>query len=268
MFKFITHRPFWVNLVVAISLMLLILFGILQMLGMITKHGEYLTVPSVTNKSTDEAIKFLESKGFDVTILDSIYVDTAKMGTVLKQLPEANSTVKINRTVLLTVNRVTLPLVEVPSLQGKSFNYAMEILKRSHLTLGDTSFRPDFMMGSVLEQTFKGKSIDAGSKIPWGSPIDLVIGSGLANQSIPVPDLMNMTFGEAKVILEANGISLGALIAEPGTKDTLAAFIYKQSPMRYTDDESKALRYIQSGQLMDIWVSPVRKSTIDTTLVN
>lgn len=265
MFKFITHRPFWVNVLVAIALMLLILFGILQMLGMITKHGEYLTVPSVTNKNTAEAIKLLESKGFEVTILDSVYVDTAKMGIVLKQFPEANSTVKVNRSVLLTVNRVTLPLVDMPSLQGKSLNYALEILKRSHLALGDTSFKPDFMMGSVLEQKFKGSPIASGAKITWGSRIDLVIGGGLANQSIPVPDLVNMTFGEAKAILDEHGISLGALIADEGVRDTLAAFIYKQSPMRFSEDEDRQMQYIQSGQLMDLWIAPSRRNPVDSS---
>ena len=54
---------------------------------MITRHGEYLRVPSVLGKKTDEAVKFLESKGFDVNIVDSVYTDTAHMGIVLKQSP-------------------------------------------------------------------------------------------------------------------------------------------------------------------------------------
>ncbi len=125
MFKFITDRPFWVNLLAAIALAFLVLFIFLQLLGRITKHGQYLTVPSVMGKKTTDAIKFLEDKGFEVVIQDSVYTDTAKMGIVLKQLPDPNSTVKINRTVFLTVNRVTLPLVEMPALEGKTLNFAL-----------------------------------------------------------------------------------------------------------------------------------------------
>lgn len=267
MFKFITRKPFWVNLLVVAVLTVLILFGILQLLGLITKHGEYLTVPSVAGKNTKEATKFLEEKGFDVTIIDSVYVDSAKMGIVLKQFPEANSTVKVNRTVLLTVNRVTLPMVDMPSLQGKSFNYALEILKRSHLTLGDTTYKPDFMMGSVLEQKLKGAPIASGAKVMWGSRIDLVIGGGLANQSIPVPDLIGMTYAQAKALMEENGINSGALIADEGITDTMGAFIYKQSPERFVEipDEAKQLNYIQSGQLMDLWISRTPKNLKDST---
>lgn len=263
MFKFITDKPFWVNLLAAIVIIMLVLYLMLQMLGVITRHGQYLTVPSVTGKKTEEAVKLLESKGFEVIIQDSIYIDSAKMGIVLKQLPDPNSTVKINRTVFLTVNRVTLPLVDMPSLQGKTLNYALEILKRSHLQLGDTSFRPDFMMGSVLEQNYAGNVISSGTKLPWGSKVDLIIGGGLTEQRIMVPNLVGMSLGEAKLILEQNGIGLAAIIADAGITDTLAAFIFKQNPPRFTE-ENQAV-FIQSGQLMDIWISKEMKIAKDTT---
>lgn len=266
MFKFITNRPFWVNLLVVTLLAALLIFLSLKMLGFITKHGQFLEVPSVIGKKTDEAVKFLEAKGFEVSIQDSVYVDTAKMGVVLKQLPDPNSTVKINRTVYLTVNRLTLPLVDMPSLQGKTLNYALDILKRSHLTLGDTTFRPDFMMGSVLEQHYRGNAIPSGAKLPWGSKVDLVIGSGLSQERFMVPDLLGMTLSEAKLLLEQNNITLAAIVPDAGVTDTLGAFVYKQNPPRYNDEKQPV--YIQSGQVMDLWVSKEMKVVKDTTAQN
>ena len=150
MFKFITEKPFWVNLLVAIAIFFILIFTILQLLGSITNHRKYLTVPSVVGKKTADALKYLESKGFDVEIQDSVYTDTSNMGIVLRQIPDPNSTVKINRTILLTVNRMTLPLIDMPALEGKSFNFALDILRRSHLKLGDTIYKPDFMRGSII----------------------------------------------------------------------------------------------------------------------
>lgn len=262
MFKFITDKPFWVNLLAAITLAFLLVFILLQMLGVMTNHGAYLTVPSVISKKTDEAVKFLESKGFEVVIKDSVYTDTAKNGIVLKQIPDPNSTVKINRTVLITVNRVTQPLIDMPALEGKSLNFALEILKRSHLKLGDTIFRPDFMRGSVLEQIYRGNKIKSGSKIPWGSRVDLVIGSGLNQDPILVPQMLGMTFEEAKIILQENGILLGAVVADPDVVDSASSFIWKQSPPRY--DDQKEPVYIQPGQLMDLWISKDMKTITDT----
>lgn len=261
MFRFITNKPFWVNLLAAIALGLLLLYIVLKLLGVITNHGEYLRVPSVLGKNTSEAIKFLESKGFDVTIQDSVYTDTARMGIVLKQSPDPNSTVKVNRTIYLTVNRVTLPLVDMPSLDGKSLNYALYLLQRSHLKLGDTTFKPDFMKGSVLDQMFKGEVITAGTKIPWGSTIDLVIGKGLDDTPIPVPSLIGLTYAEAKVLMEGYGVSI-SLVVDADVKDTASAFVYKQVPPKL--NESKEQVFMQSGQIMDVWISPILKTPVDS----
>lgn len=232
------------------------------MLGVITNNGKYLKVPSVVGKNTSEAIKILESQGFDVLIQDSVYTDTAKKGIVLKQIPEQSSTVKINRTVILTVNRVTLPLVDMPALQGKSLNFALEMLKRSHLKLGDTIFKPDFMRGSVIDQIFRGDKISSGTKLPWGSSVDLVIGSGLQGDAIMVPDLMGMTYEEAKIILDENGIIIGAVIPDQDVSDTAKAYIWKQVPPKFNDQKEPI--YIQPGQLLDLWLSVEMKNPIDS----
>jgi beta-lactam-binding protein with PASTA domain len=150
----------------------------------------------------------------------------------------------------------------MPALEGKSLNFALEILKRSHLKLGDTIYRSDFMRGSVLEQLYRGNKIKSGSKIPWGSYVDLVIGSGLNQDPILVPEMQGMTFEEAKILLEGNGILLGAVVADPDVVDSAAAFIWKQSPPRY--DDQKEPVYIQPGQLMDLWISKEMRIVTDT----
>lgn len=263
MFKFITHRHFLVNLLVIIALTFLILWGVLKLLGVITKHGEYLNVPNVISKNTAASIKLLEAKGFVVIVQDSVYTDTAKMGTILKQYPEGNSNVKVNRVVMLTVNRVTLPLVDVPALTSKSKDYAIELLARAHLKLGDTTFKPSYMLGAVIEQLQNGVAIMPGAKIPWGSKIDLVIGGGLSDEQFMVPLLLDMTLTQAKAIIAEQGLQLASIIADPGTKDTANAFVYKQSPPRLNEDDSP--NYIRAGQVMDLWVSPNHKVLVDTT---
>jgi eukaryotic-like serine/threonine-protein kinase len=254
MFKFITDKPFWVNFLAAIVLFFAIVFLVLQMLGWITKHGEYLTVPDVKGKNTEEAIKLLESKGFDVAIQDSVYTDTLKKGTVIKQLPDPNATVKINRTVFLTVNRYVPPMISMPSLEGKSLNFALDILKRSHLELGDTTYRPDFMKGAVIEQQYNGKKIMPGEKVQWGSRIDLVVSGGLEEKNLVVPDLIGLTYGQAKTQIDSMGV-LVSLVADPGVRDTLAAFIYKQNPKHLNAD--RQYNYMKAGMVLDLWLSPV-----------
>jgi beta-lactam-binding protein with PASTA domain len=261
-FKFITNKPLWVNFIAAIVIAFLILILFLKMLGWITKHGAYLKVPAVTGMNTNEAVKLLEKEGFDVYIQDSVFTDTAKRGVVLKQLPDPNATVKVNRTVFITVNRYVPPMLDMPKLEGQNLAFAIRMLERNHLKLGDTTFRPDFMQGSVLEQLYKGVRIPEKSKIQWGSTIDLVIGGGLEEKEIPVPALTGMTYAEAKAYLDENGISLGAVISDGAITDTSSAFVIRQRPERLGEDD--ILIYIRSGQLMDIWISQVMKYPVDS----
>ncbi|MEP6674518.1 MAG: PASTA domain-containing protein [Ferruginibacter sp.] len=265
MFKFITHRPFWVNLLAAILLAFVLMYLFLKTLGFITKHGEYLTVPSVTGKNTEEAIKFLESKGFDVQIQDSVYTDTTKNGIVLKQLPEGNSTVKVNRTVFLTVNRLIPPMIDMPKLEDMSLSFALDMLDRNHLKLGDTIFKPSFMKGAVIEQQYNGSKILPGAKVRWGSKITLVVGEGTGNEKMPIPELVGMTYGEAKSELESMGILPIPVPYPPGTalRDTNAAYVIKQGQEPF--NELHQPQYIQSGQVMDLFISSSNENPFDTT---
>lgn len=236
----------------AIGLVLIMAFIFFQSLGWITHHGKYLKVPSVTGKNVDSAIQFLEKQGFDVVITDSLYNDSIALNTVKKQLPDADATVKVNRTVFLNVNPTTLPLVEMPKLDGLSFRFALDKLIKNNLKLGDTSYRPSFMKGSILEQHYQGSTIAPGTKIKWGSSIDLIIGGGLEAQKIPVPDVTGLTVSDARAILKDKGILLAAILTSGSIADTASAFIFRQNPGAFDNDNSPA--YIQPGQTMDIWI--------------
>jgi eukaryotic-like serine/threonine-protein kinase len=263
-FKFITGKPFWVNFLAALVAVVLIIFLILKLLGVITRHGAYLKVPAIIGMKTNEAVALLEKQGFEVYIQDSVFTDTAKRGIVLKQLPDANATVKVNRTVFITVNRYIPPMLDMPKLEGQNLSFAIRMLERNHLKLGDTTFRPDFMQGSVLEQLYNGNRIPEKAKIQWGSTIDLVIGGGLEDRQIPVPTLVGMTYAEAKAYLDENGISLGAIIADGVITDTASAYIFKQRPDRL--DQDNMLIYIRSGQLMDVWISKEMRTPSEDSL--
>lgn len=265
MFKFISRKPLWVHILLAIALVFILLFLFLWSLGFVTKHGKTLTIPSITGKSLDEARKLLEERGFETEIQDSVFVDTAAPLSVLRQFPEADAIVKQNRTVYLTISRSIAPTIDMPNLEGMSFRNAEMILKQYALRLEDTVFRPDFAKNAVLEQQFNGDRIKPGTKIRMGSGISLVLGSGLGLDEFSVPDIFGLTFGEARTYLQANGLNLGAAVFDADVRDSVSAYVYRQSPERFTDD--RRVNRIRQGQSVDLWFSvqkPVRQ--IDTTL--
>ncbi len=268
-FRFIAKQSFLVNLLVAIALVFLLGLLFFQSLGWLTHHGESLKVPSVVGKNVDSATDLLENKGFDVIITDSLYNDSLPLNTVKKQLPDPGATVKVNRTVFLNVNPTTLPMIEMPNLEGLSYRFAADKLTKNHLQLGDTTYKPNFMKGSVLEQDYNGKKITFGSKIRWGSKIDLVIGGGLEQVKIPVPDLTGLTVQDARTLLKNEGILLAAILSTGNITDTANAYVYRQNPDVY--DYNSTPNYIQPGQTMDIWIQTERPATdsikIDSTQI-
>ena len=250
MFKFITHRPLWLNLLTGVLLAVAILFIFIFSLNWLTHHDESKTVPSVAGKSFEEAQKILENAGFEVEIQDSIYVDTVKPLKVLKQVPDADETVKVNRTVYLTINRAVPPQIEMPNLVGFSYRSAEMELKNMGLRVGDTVYRTDFAKNSVLEQHYKGSIIAPGTKIRMGSVISFVLGSGVGNEKFVVPQLVGMRFCDARTLIEQHGLTMGSVLPNADVTDTCNAYIYWQNPERY--DEDKKFRYIRTGQLMDV----------------
>jgi beta-lactam-binding protein with PASTA domain len=266
-FKFITDRPFWVNLLVAagISLLLLVLF--FSSLGFLTKHNQNAKVPQVTGRNIEEAKRLLALQGFEVEVQDSVYLDAAERLSVIRQSPEADAIVKTNRTIFLTINRAIPPLVEMPDLRGFSYLSAKLYLQSLGLKMGDTSYTPDIAKNAVKEQSMKGRTISPGTKVNMGSTIDFVLGSGVGTTELNVPDLMGMTVAQARDYLSNLGLSISTINPEGNVTDKENAFITRQSPSSFESlpDGTRTPNKIRAGQLIDIWISaaaPVRDTTV------
>ncbi len=267
MFKFITHKSLLINILIGIFLSLLLVVLFFLMLSWITGHGEYEKVPAVTGKNIDAAKALLQSKGFTVEVADSVYDMNQPKLTVLKQSPEPDATVKHGRTIYLTINRVVAPTVDMPNLIGLSIRSAELYLQGMGLKLGDTTYKPDIAKNAVLSQLYNGVEIKQGTKIPIGSTISFVLGSGLGDEEMDVPDLVGLTYTEAQSVLSTKNITIGLpILLDASIKDTSKAFISKQEPPVFTEPipGQKIVNKIRPGQVIDVWLSltaPIKDST-------
>jgi eukaryotic-like serine/threonine-protein kinase len=265
-FRFITGKPLWVNILFSIGLVVLVVIIFLFSLTFFTKHGKTLSIPSVTGVTLPEATEILENAGFEIEIQDSVFVDTAAPLSVLRQFPEADAVVKQNRTVYLTINRAVAPNIDMPNIINMTFRSAEMALKQYGLKLEDTVYKPDFAKNAVLDQLYNGASIKPGTKIQMGSPITLVLGSGLGQDEFSVPDLFSLNYNEAVTLLESNNLGVGAVVVDPDVRDTANAFVYRQRPEKLGFENR--INRIRPGQTIDIWLGsqrPVRQ--IDTTAI-
>lgn len=271
MFKFITEKPWWVNLLVMIAAVLLVFVLFFSSLGIITRHSSIQKVPSVVGKNAEAAKELLEGQGFEVAIQDSVYIDTAAPMSVIRQSPDADASVKSHRTIYLTVNRAVAPLIDMPDLRGFSFRSAELYLQSMGLKVGDTTYTPDIARNAVKEQLLNGKPIAPGTKVNMGSAISFVLGNGVGEDELNVPDLTGMTVADARLYLSNKGLNISAIITDGASiSDTAAAFITKQSPVAFSTLAPGQIvaNKIRPGQLIDIWISTVAPQRDSTATVD
>ncbi len=241
-------RSLILNMIIALLLVSGLGYGFFHSLHSLTNHGKQIVVPKVTGKSLSEVVDELRKKDFKIEI-DSTYKSYIDPLQVLRQEPEEGSMVKLGRTIFLVVNRAQAPKLEMPDLVSKSFRNALLILKSYRFVMGDTIYRPDIAAGAVLEQRFNGKKIAAGAAVPYGSRIDLVVGEGLADYEVDVPNLIGKTWRDAKEIMAAAGL-FELLVYDGEIEDTMNAIVYRQYPEALNElDFPNAIR---GGDMIDL----------------
>lgn len=236
------------NLIAAIAATGLILGGVYAWLSSYTHHGESISVPSIKGMSLEKAERFLEEKDLEYKIIDSLFVLDHKPGEVLEQDPAPDSKVKEGRTIYLTINASRPPKVKMPNLIDVSFRQAEAMLQSFGLKVGRTTYQPDLAKNAVLEQTYKGRNINPGTEIDKGSSIDLVLGDGVGNTEVMVPDLIGLTRGEALFALKGSYLNIGTVHVDEGVRDTSNAKVYRQVP------EADGTTTLRLGEAIDLYL--------------
>jgi len=233
MANFITYlstKSFRNNLLAAIITVVVLLLVAFFSLRYYTKHGQGLNVPVVKGLSFNQAITKLEDLGLRYEV-DSVYIMDMPPGTVIDQDPEANTFVKDNRTIYLTINTAQAPNVKFPDVQFKSFIEAQSIVNSFGLKVGDTVYKADVSRDVVLEVSFGGQAIKPGDIIPKGSKIDMLLGDGGGNEDVEIPSLLGFTKDEAAFSLRGSNLKLGIITYDGNITDTANAVVVLQSPM-------------------------------------
>ena len=229
----ILKKPLWMNMLIGFGVAICLFIIFFFSLGWITGNGETEKVPAVIGLDVLAAEKNLTALGFDVELQDSIYVDTLARNAVLRQTPEADEIVKKGRTVYLTINRVVAPQVDMPNLVGFSIKSAETYLKVLGLRLGSIQMVPDQNKNVVIDQLVNGKPIAPGSKIPSGTLIHFLVGDGGASGALFMPDLVGLTYEQAKAQLISLGLNLGVVSVNGSIGDSATAFVFDQNPSAY-----------------------------------
>ncbi len=213
-----------------------------------THHGESITVPDLRGRTITEIDRMFETLKLSYTIMDSSYLPTQPPNSILEQEPPPGARVKENRRIYLTINASLPPRVKMPNLVDKSLRQAQMELEVYGLNLGELQYRPDLALNAVLDQMYLGKHILPGTLIHKNSTIDLVLGNGLGETQVTVPNLTGLTFAEAKWTLLGTNLNIGHVEWDVTITDSATAVVYRQIPEH--DNESQ--RKLNFGEAVDI----------------
>lgn len=124
------------GILLMIPLVLLFLGFFITML--ITIRGREVLVPNLVGLEYQEAEQILNRNHLQASIKTRRYDDHAPPGLVISQMPEANTRVKMNKQIHLTISEGKRKAV-VPNLRGLSLKEAIMVLTRSGLRVGMVS---------------------------------------------------------------------------------------------------------------------------------
>ena len=221
------------NLLIAIAVVCVLVFGSMILLNVLTKHNQELSVPDLANMTVEEAQLVAEEAGMRVEVTDSAFIKRMKRGAVYRQNPVPGSKVKQGRRISLTINAVNPRQITMPDLKGYSTRQAKaEILSRG-LVLGRLIYEQDMATNNVLRQLYKDKEIEPGTMIESEAVIDLVVGLNSRDNVTFVPYLAGLRNLSAVEAVHDHSLNLGSLRFDETVKDyedSLNAVVFKQVP--------------------------------------
>jgi beta-lactam-binding protein with PASTA domain len=253
---YLKTKQFRNTILMVIGTILLIVFTLFFSLSIYTRHGMGIPVPLLKGLQVEKAMSILKDQGFEVKI-DSVYVLDQPPGAVVEQDPDPGTNVKENRTIYLTVVTRLAPPVTLPDLEPYTYREAAATIANYGLKIGDTIYKPDIARDRVLEVRFAGQAIQAGTKIPKGSRIDLVLGNGEGASEVDIPDLTNQDFDAAKFVIKQGGLTLGTVTYQGAITDSTSLVVVAQSPMK-TDSLTKT----SNGTRINLTVIQGKKSNV------
>lgn len=166
------------NLLIMIAVTFVLLILLNWFMSAWTNHGDEQKVPDVHDMTMANARATLSGCGLQIELMDSVYNEGARPGTIVEQHPSAGSTVKTGRTIFVTVNAVNPPQVQIPALVGNSLRQA----RASLMSLGFDDIRevrvPSDYKDLVIAVKSMGVNLRPGTRLPKGSTIVLEIGEG------------------------------------------------------------------------------------------
>jgi serine/threonine-protein kinase len=209
----------------------------------IVNQGANIKVPNLIGEDLDDALLLLEGKQFE-GIKSKVKVDyNYPAGAVIAQIPKQGSICKPGRRIYLTISAGAKP-AEVPELKAISPLDAKYRIAKAKLKLDSTlyDYSSDYPEGVVMGQT-----LEAGTLVPLGDSLSIVISLGPELDSYIVPDLSELPLSDAIEKINTSGFSV-EMVSKVYDEERVPNTVISQFPEAetITDKGSSIILYIST----------------------
>lgn len=235
---------------IGLAVVLISVFGSLFWLKSVTQHGKTVEVPNMKLMQLSEAVVILDSLGLEFEVIDSThYVPGIAEGAVVESFPKEYQKVKLGRKILLTTNPANLPKYPLPNYKDQLVSYVTSKFKTKGFIVDSIVMVPDLSHDLVLKVVDdRGEVAQEQAMYETGAHFTLFVSAGQDGRVVYLPELVGMTYAEAKTTLSTFSLNQGALIYVDHVEDTAGAFIMKQYPAYDLEVE------VNAGSAVDLWL--------------
>ncbi len=207
-------------------LSLILLYFIFDSIVMpiITRHGDEFPLPDFTGQRVVDAQVMIKDIGLEFEVSSEEYSPGEERGVILNQFPIAGTEVKNGRVIKFVVS-LGQKMIPIPDLAGLSVRQAILNLETAKLDLGEIAWAfSDTLPERVVVFSYPA----AGTEIPLGSPVNLMVNRGRASNFTYVPKVVGLTLDEATARLESKLLKVG-IVTERTEENYLPETVLEQS---------------------------------------
>lgn len=252
--SFLLTKPFFKNLSLSIITVVVIVLSVLIVLRFYTRHDDLIELADFSGLHIEVMDSILLEKSLRYVVIDSVFDTKLPPLSIIDQDPIAGSFVKEDRRIYFTVVAKRKKQVQMPNIVDLSLRRAVSKLKAIDLSVGNLSFVPDMAKNAVLKQLVDGQEIESGASLYVGTKVDLVVGDGLSDVMVNLPNLSGLTKEDAEILLQMNSINLGLVLYDSSVEDSSAAVVYRQRP------SAEENTMINLGRNVDIYLTSNNKA--------
>lgn len=213
-------------------IVLIVLYLIVDMIVMpiLTRHGDEFELPDFTGLTVTEAQVTLRDLDLGFEISSEEFSPGEEKGVILNQFPIAGTEVKADRIIKFVVS-AGQKMVPIPNLAGLSVRQAMLNLETVKLELGEIVWAfSDTLPEKVVVFSYPA----AGTEIPLGSPVNLMVNRGRASNFTYMPKVVGLPLDEAAKRLEDKLLRVG-IVSQRLDENFLPETVLEQSEEEGTE---------------------------------